>query len=340
MRWRCLLLLLLSLAAPAWATPTRVVHDMAGDPVRVPQRIERVVTLGATPVLNSLVFAVGRGEHIVNGLPGFARQPRWGYQYRFAPHLIGRPSLSNVGRTPNLEALLGAAPDLVLTMDRSSAQSLRRLGLPAFQLSWSQPDEVKTAITLLGGLLDNPAAAERYVARFDALVGEVETALHAQPLPRPRVLYFNPKTLSRPHLIAEWWIRTGGGDSVTADRGAHAGAFGLEQLLAWDPDILIVSGSEELESVHRDRRFARLRAVRTGRVLVAPCGAHSWGNRTAEQPLMALWAAHQFHPQAVRHIDLVERTRDFYRDLFGVALSRAQAGEILAGGPQAAPLLP
>ncbi|MGB3393473.1 MAG: ABC transporter substrate-binding protein [Stenotrophomonas sp.] len=326
-----LLCLWLFLLLPAQAA-ARVVHDMSGAPVEVPARIERVVTLGATPVLNSLVFAVGGGRHIVNGLPEFARQPRWNYQYLFAPQLAGRPSLANVDRTPNLEALLAAAPDLILTMDRSSAQTLRRVGLPAFQLSWAEPDEVKTAITLLGELFGNPAAARRYGTRFDGTVGEVERLLRQAQPARPRVLYFNPRTLSRPHPIADWWIEAAGGTSISAGLPGN-GAFNLETLLAWDPDILIVSSPAEAASVLADPRFARLKAVRARRVLATPCGAHIWGNRSAEQPLAVLWAAKQFHPQVFAGIDLVERTQSFYRDLFGVPLSRAQVAEILAGGP-------
>jgi iron complex transport system substrate-binding protein len=200
---------------------------------------------------------------------------------------------------------------------------------------WTQADEVKTAITLLGKLLDHPAAAQRYAARFDALIGEVDEILRRQQRQRPRVLYFNPRTLSRPHEIAEWWIHTAGGESVTADRRNGAHGFGLEQLLAWDPDILIVSTAQEVASVRKDPRFARLKAVRSGRILSAPCGAHSWGNRTSEQPLMVLWAAKQFHPEAFSGVDLTERTQSFYRDLYGVSLSVVQVEEILAGGPSA-----
>lgn len=44
-----------ALSAPA----QRVLLDMASAPVTVPQPVERVVTVGAVPVLNSLIFAVG-----------------------------------------------------------------------------------------------------------------------------------------------------------------------------------------------------------------------------------------------------------------------------------------
>ena len=338
MTLRLILLLIFCHLVPAAAAP-RLLQDMAGDTVTLPTKVERVATIGAVPVLNSLIFAVGEGRRIVNSLPDFARKPRWSYQAVVAPHTVGLPQLQNADRTPNVEALLRAAPDAVLTMDRASAESLRRAGLPALYIAWRQPEDVKAAVRLLGELFGRPAEAERYAADFDATLGRVAAPLRREAPARPRVLYFSPATLTQPHLVVEWWIRTAGGESVTDDgRTMESRSFTLEQLLAWNPDILIVAGYEEAEAVRREPRYAGLKAVRAGRVLVAPCGAHTWGNRTAEQPLTVLWAAKQFHPALFADVDLVAETRRFYRTHFATDLSLAQAREILDGGPHRMPV--
>jgi len=77
--------------------------------------------------------------------------------------------------------------------------------------------------------------------------------------------------------------------------------------------------------------LGKLKAARAGKVFVVPVGAHTWSNRTAEQPLTVLWAASVFHPGRMKSIDLVAETRFFYRDIFGHALTDAQVGEILSG---------
>ncbi len=61
------------------ADAPRTVTDMAQRRVGLPARIERVVTLGSLPVLNSFVFTLGEGRRIVNGLADFAK-PHWKYQ--------------------------------------------------------------------------------------------------------------------------------------------------------------------------------------------------------------------------------------------------------------------
>lgn len=336
---RLLLLCFLWCAPWVHAAPVRTLQDMGGRTVTVPVQIEHVATVGSVPVLNSLVFAVGEGRRIVNGLPVFAQKPRWGYQAVFAPHTTLLPSMQSPDYAPNLEALMQVAPDVVLTMDRATAETLNRTGLPALYLAWRKPEDVKAVVHLLGQLFNKPEAAARYAARFDEILGRVDSALQRNAPKRPRVLYFSPATLRQPHLIAEWWIRAAGGDSVTDDgRQMETRSFTLEQLLAWDPDFLIVSGREEAAAVLQDPRFAGLKAVHSGSVLVAPCGAHTWSNRTSEQPLTVLWAATRFHPRIFAHVSIQQETQRFYSDLFGIDLSAAQVDEILAGGPRGLPV--
>ena len=62
----------------------------------------------------------------------------------------------------------------------------------------------------------------------------------------------------------------------------------MEQLLLWDPEILILTTPQAVKQVRTDGAFAGLRAVRENKLHVVPVGAHTWSNRTAEQPLRIL----------------------------------------------------
>ena len=77
--------------------------------------------------------------------------------------------------------------------------------------------------------------------------------------------------------------------------------------------------------------FAGLRAVRENKLHVVPVGAHTWTNRTAEQPLTVLWAARTFPPRRYAQWDLSAEARRFYADFFGTRLSDPQIAEILSG---------
>jgi iron complex transport system substrate-binding protein len=318
--------------APGGATGLRQVTDMAGRTVALPPRIERTVTLGSLPVLNSFVFAMGEARTIANGLADFAR-PHWKYQNVFAPQLAGLPAMQQPNREPNVEAILLARPDVVLTMHRESVAPLERRGIAVVFLAWRAPEDVKACMTLLGEVFGRQEAAARYNRYFDATLARVGAALaDLPPARRPKVLYLQPETLTQPRLIAEWWIPAAGGISVTDDgRTAESRTVSLEQVVLWDPDILIVTGPKDVAFVNADRVFRQLKAVRTGRVHVVPVGAHTWANRTAEQPLTVLWAAKAFHPDRFASLDLAAETKAFYRDFFGHALSDAEVAEMLSG---------
>ncbi len=314
------------------AEGARTVTDMAGRRVVLPARLERVVTLGSLPVINSFMFTMGEGSRIVNGMADYGK-PHWKYQYVFAPQLKGQPAMQLPDRSPNMEALLKGRPDVVLTMNRESVDGLAALNIPVIFLNWQEPEDAKICMTLMGEVFGKPDVAQRYVRWFDSTLVRVESSLRDLPKEqRPRVLYMQPDNLTQPRLIAEWWITAGGGFSVSADgRKTETRSFTQEQLLLWDPEVLILSSPAALDMVRTGKNFSTLKAVKTGRLHLAPAGAHTWSNRTAEQPLTVLWAAKTFHPTRFASLNVMAEARQFYKDFFGTPLTDAQLSEMLSG---------
>lgn len=325
-----LLTLVSATAAPLHAE--RSVTDMAGRTVKVPDKIGRVATIGPVPVINSFVFALGEAPSIANNLPPNLGGPRWHYQYVVAPHISKLPVIQS-GAGPSIEGVAQVAPDVVLTMDRPTVDLVQRAHAPAILLAWRQPDDVKSAMRLLGALYDKPDAAEAYCRYFDATLAKVGARIDALPDDkRPRVLYGSLKRLTQPHRIAEWWITKAGGRSVTDDgRTGEAYNFSLEQVLRWNPEVIIVSTSDEIASAYADPRLASVSAIKSHRVYTVPMGVHVWGNRTVEQPLTVLWAAKMIHPDLFGDIVLADEVRAFYANFFKTKLSDDDIDIILAG---------
>jgi iron complex transport system substrate-binding protein len=310
----------------------RFVTDMTGRQVAVPKQVKRIVTLGPVPVLNSFIFALGEGDKIVNGLPRFARSPHYKYQTLFAPALAHQPEIQgSIGGPFDIEALVKASPDVIFTMDRMTADVLEKHGFAVVVLSWREPDDVKRLMLLVGEVLDRQNAATEYTRYFDDTVARVRHVVSRIPQEqRPKVLYCNIGGLTQPHLIAEWWIETAGGISVTNNgRMVESFHFSHEQLLVWNPDVLIVSSPEDVKKVYEDRRFLTIKAVKSHRVFVAPIAAHLWANRTVEQPLTVLWAAKIFYPEQFRKLDLPKEMEYFYGRFFHYRMSDLEAQEIL-----------
>ena len=316
------------------AHANRTITDMAGREVVISNHISRVATVGPVPVLNSFVFALGEAKSLVNGLPPNLSGPRWRMQYLVDPDLAQRPVIQGGGGAPLVEGLLETRPDVVLTMDRQTVDLVARAHTPAVFLAWRQPEDVKTVMRLLGQIYGKADAAEAYCSYFDATLGKIAARLAQQPAQRPRVLYASFRRLTQPHLIAEWWIAKAGGHSVTeGERPTEALTFSREQILAWDPEVMIVSSAAEVAEAYADPRLVTVSAIRNRRVAAIPSGVHLWGNRTVEQPLTVLWAAQLIHPDLFRDWDIRDEIASFYATFFKTQLTKPKVEEMLGGRP-------
>ncbi len=328
--WLAICLAAMAAGSPAFAG--RVVTDMAGRTVKVPDKVTRVGTIGPVPVLNSFVFAMGEAASIANNLPPNLGGPRWRFQYVVAPGLASRPVIQS-GQAPNIEGVIEASPDVVLTMDRPTIDLLDRTHIPTLFLSWQKPGDVKAVMHLLGEVYGKQDTADAYSRYFDKTIERVGSRVDGlRDDQRPHVLYADLKRMTQPHKIAEWWIAKAGGRSVTDDgRIGEAFNFSIEQVLAWNPDVIIVTSASEIAEAYADARLAHVPAIKNRRVFAIPMGVHVWGNRTVEQPLTVLWAAKLFHPDRFADVAIEDEVRSFYATFFKTDLSRDDIGTILAG---------
>ncbi len=320
--------------APA-ATSPRNVTDMAGRTVPLPDSVERVVAVGSVPVIHSFILAMGKAETIVNGLPLFAQGKRYHFHRLFAPNLAKQPITQGPGGEPDIERLLELKPQVILVMDKMLIEVLERRGFTVVFLAWRQSDDIRALMTLLGQIFHTEEIAREYLDWCDDLLDRISVALkNVAPNHRPRVLFASIKGMQSPHLIGDWWIHQAGGVSVTADgRPGERVDFSLEDVLRWNPDVLVVSSPGELKQIADDSRWTFVHAVQTGRMRAIPIGAHPWGYRTAEQPLMVLWAAKLFHADRTSAIDLNEEMRRFYSHFFKVRLTDEELRAMLDGSP-------
>lgn len=343
---RCVLAVCMTaMASAAQAERPRACHrdaagvtvtDMAGRAVAVPGAVRRIATVGSVPVINGYLFALDAGDRIANGLPWrFASSGRWALHQRLAPHLAGLPVLQGQADTGvNLEALMRLSPDVVITMDRMRIRSLEAAKIPVVYLAWGSESDIHRNLQVLGCLLDREPQSRAYLDYVDETLRNVRRVVDGiAPAQRPRVLYFNPFTMTTSLQIANWWIAQAGGQSVTEGWASGGNAqYSHERLLQWDPDVLIVGTPEQVAAVYGDARFSRLSAVRHQRVHATPMGSHSWGQRTIEQPLTVLWAAGMIHPRLFPQEALALEVKAFYRRFFRYELSDAEVGLMLSAG--------
>ncbi|WP_180272221.1 ABC transporter substrate-binding protein [Actinomyces ruminis] len=127
------------------------------------------------------------------------------------------------------------------------------------------------------------------------------------------------------------WMTLCGATNIGADIDySTSNATSVEQLLAWDPEIIFVSSMTALTpaELYADSALSELRAVKNHKVYAVPSGGFWWDPPSAESHLTMMWAAQIAYPDAATY-DLREQMRDNYDFLYGYSLSEDEIDQIL-----------
>jgi iron complex transport system substrate-binding protein len=170
-------------------------------------------------------------------------------------------------------------------------------------------DVLARVASVLGKLPDGSRPTVYYAEGMDGLATDGEGSMHTEliPIAGGRNVHRIPSTT---HMGME--------------------AISLEQVLAYDPDVILVKEPAARARILADPRWQSLRAVRGGRVLQIPFLPFNWFDRPPSfMRLLGLkWLGHALHPDLVP-FDAVAEAKRFYRLFLGVELSDADAAEVL-----------
>ncbi len=252
------LLLVACGAEQAVVTGDAIVDDF-GDTLRLSAPAARVVSLN--PVTTELLFALGAGQTLVG-------RTSWDLYPEAAKAVT---DVGN-GMGPNVEAVLGQRPDLVLLYasesNRLAAQQLRAAGVMTLTHRTDKIADLQRVIPIIAGALGADSLG-RLVA--DSVKRSVESV---RALPRPA------DTLSAYWHIWDAPLMTIGGGSYLSELLAVAGAHNvfndlaqpspqvsMEEIARRDPDV-VLAGPNAAERIRTSPTWQSVRAVREGRVIV------------------------------------------------------------------------
>lgn len=329
-----LVLALTPARAAETAQATRTLTDQTGHVLHLPQRVRSVGTPGIS--MASLILALGGRGRLAAVTPEVRSNP---WLLRIAPEVAALPTPFIRPSGVRIESLLAARPDLVTlwTGNADLSARLERYGIAVLNMSYATPDELKAAALLLGEALDEEAhrRARAFARYYDEALHVVREGLKGLPDDaRPRVYYasISPLLTEGGDSMIDAWITAAGGINVAAHAGLRRDAqVQLEQVIAWNPDVIVALGESQRRAILADPRWRTMRAVREGRVLTSPKGINAWCTRAAEAALQVRWAAKIFHPQRFADMDMATETRRFYRQFYGYELDDDEVRRVLRG---------
>jgi iron complex transport system substrate-binding protein len=335
--------IVLAAIAAAWsigaagAAERRAFVDSAGREVTVTREVRRVYAAGGPA---SIILYTLAPEKLV----GWSRELREEEKPFIAACCRDLPVLGQVtgrGGSGNVEALLLARPDVVIDYGSTAATFVsladrvqRQSGIP-YVLIDGKFDNIPRAYRLLGALLGETERAERLAAYAERSTAELDALLKTIPAgQRPRVYYGRRadglETGLQGSINLEVLERVGATNVAAAAGSGGLTSVSLEQVLQWNPDVILALERNFYTSVLRDPLWRNIKAVRAGRVYLAPNLPFGWFDRppSVNRLIGVKWLMHVLYPQAVGG-ELANDVREFYRLFYHVELEAPQLDALL-----------
>ena len=224
---------------------------------------QRIVSLG--PITTENVYLLGAGDRLV-GNTVYCTRP---------PEAREKMKVGTVMQA-SLEKIISLKPDLILSTGLTPPKLVKKLRDLGYRVvHFKQPNsfaEICSQFTELGQILGLEKKAASITTTLRKEVDQ--TARSANDLEKPKVLLqigAAPLYVAGTDSFTSDYITLGGG--VNAMGGRNSGRVNFEQVIAADPEVIIIAimGSQTgvaAQEMKNWMRYRTIKAVRTGRIHV------------------------------------------------------------------------
>ena len=315
---------------------TKVIKDIDGKEVTVPTHPERIADLWHAN--NQIVLLLG-GADKLSATTTAVKSLEW---FKRVYPGIEKVDAPVKGTDVNMEQLLVDKPDVVLASSKDQISKTSAADIPSVHVEFQNFADLKRTVELTAEVIGTNDAIDRankYLAYLEKNENLIKERLK-DVKENPKVLHISggsdlTKVDGSKSLIGEWMKLAGATNSL--DGVENLKNVSIEQIIASQPDIIIIGGADAqkgVDAIKADAAWADVPAVKNNKIIKNPVGTFNWDRYSAEEALQILWAAKQFHPEQFQDVGLVKETREFYSTFYGYNLTEDEAQRIINGeGP-------
>ena len=313
------------------------VTDGAGRAVPVPARVARVFPAGPP----AAIFLYSLAPELLLGWPRANRPQEREF---LLPEIGGRPEVGRItgrGNTANLEVVLALKPDLILDVGSvnptyiSLAERVQQqTGIP-YALLDGRFDGIPLGYRTLGALIGRREHGEAFARSAEATIKTVTARVGTVATERrPRVYYARGPRGLETGLGGSINVETIElmGRNVAGDTRGGLATVSIEQVLLWNPDVIVTIDQDFAANVPSDPAWAPVAAVHAHRVHLSPKLPFGWVDfpPTVNRLIGLWWLGKILYPDLFPE-DLRALTRDFYARFYHVTPDEVQLDRVLAG---------
>ena len=255
------------------------IHEAGGAAVTISRQPHRIVSL--SPTATEMLFAIGAGRQVI------AVDDQSNYP-------ASAPTTKLSGFQPNIEAIAGYAPDLVVAAEDTGSlvHGMQALSIPILlEPAATTLDDSYAQINQLGTATGHASSADALVAQMRSQVAQFVSSL-ARPSHRLRVYheldntYYSVTSATFIGQVYKIFGLTNIADAATAAAPDYP-QLSAEFIVSSDPDLIVLADTrccdQNLDTVAARPGWGVINAVRTRQVVgVDDDIASRWGPRVID----------------------------------------------------------
>ena len=329
---------------------THVIVDHAGYEVELPLEINRIAVGGILPLPSVLAVFFDSAEKIVGMAPNSMSAAENGLLGELYPEVLNAETSYLNGSEVNLEELMKLEPDVVFynASQTEQGEQLRNAGFAAVAISvnkweYNAIETLNEWIKLLSEIFpdnDKTEIVADYSERIYNMVQERVADLPEEERERVFFLYKYSDTsmeTSGANFFGQFWAEAVGAVNVAEEIGTdNQVAANMEQIYVWNPSKIFITNFTEAmpEDLYTNAignyDWSAIDAVKNEQAYKMPLGMYRSYTPGVDTPVTLLWFAKTTYPELFEDIDMVTETKSYYKEVFDVELTDAQAASIFA----------
>lgn len=318
----------------------KTVVDQAGNSVKLPGEINRVVIISPWPLASVYTLYMGSGDKLVGVHPAVKSAAEYSQLTKVAPNIDKVNSDFVKGENINVESLLALKPDVIFysATDKTQQELIKKINIPAvgFSVSSQKFNTVETTnswIELLGKIFDDEDKAKGitdYARNTEKMIKDRLAKVDQKDYKKALIIYqYNNKNfvVGGKNFFGQYWCDAVGLKCVSDTITERSATVNMEQIYNWNPDVIFVTNfvpylSEDFyNNKIENYDFSSLNAIKAKQVYKFPLGMYRWFPPSSDSALTLLWLAKIAHPDLFKDIDLDKEIKDYYKKFYNVTLS-------------------
>lgn len=322
---------------------TQTITDHAGRSVTIPAKVNKCYY--TSPLGMIMVYSLAPDKMVGWSMQLTDKEKKYiPEKYWSLPFLGGLQMNGKI----NTEELLKAKPDVIFSVGpdpmtdttKSDADKLQQqLNIPVIVVDGDIKSTEK-AYSFMGKILGVEDKAKELAAYCTKTMNEVTAATKDIPDNKKVKVYYaeGPKGLSTEpkggsHALVLDLVNGNNVAQVAAKGGSGMSDVSLEQVLKWNPDVILswgVDAGGAYDLIRTSGDWKNINAVKNNKVIEIPNYPYNWFDRppSVNRFLGLKWLASTLYPDYY-HVDMVKEVKDFYSLFYHVNLSDDDAKGLL-----------